>query len=115
MDMDKLTHYRSLVKTLMTELAEPMLRQMHDDVETATVFDDSSNQFLLVSVGWKNGHRIRATTLHVRFHSEKIWIEEDWTDEGFATILLEAGVPADDIVLGFHSPTRRRLTEFAVA
>ena len=113
--MDKLTHYRSLVKKLMTEYAEPMCRQAQDDVETATVFDDSSNQFMLVSVGWKNGHRIRATTIHVRLHSDKIWIEEDWTEEGFATVLLNAGVPADDIVLGFHSPTKRRLTEFAVA
>jgi hypothetical protein len=28
--------------------------------------------------------------------------------------LMALGVPAQDIVLGFHSPSKRRFTEFAV-
>ena len=42
-------------------------------------------------------------------------IEEDWTEEGIATDLLEAGVPHEDIVLAFHPPEKRPLTDFAVA
>jgi hypothetical protein len=45
----------------------------------------------------------------------KFWIEEDWTEEGVATELLEAGVPSSDIVLAFHEPAMRQHTEFAVA
>ncbi len=42
-------------------------------------------------------------------------IEEDWTEGGIATDLLEAGVPKEDIVLAFHPPKMRPYTEFAVA
>jgi hypothetical protein len=37
------------------------------------------------------------------------------TEEGLATDLLAAGVPNEHIVLGFHYPTMRPFTEFAVA
>jgi len=43
------------------------------------------------------------------------WIEQDWPEKGIATELLEAGISHDEIVLGFRNPTRRPLTEFAVA
>jgi hypothetical protein len=45
----------------------------------------------------------------------KIWIEEDMTEDGIATYFLEQGVPREDIVLAFHPPFIRPLTEFAVA
>ncbi|MBV7337555.1 XisI protein [Chloroflexi bacterium TSY] len=54
-------------------------------------------------------------TLYVRIRNGKFWIEEDWTEEGIATHLVEAGVPKSDIVLGFHAPNMRPHTEFAVA
>lgn len=43
------------------------------------------------------------------------WIEENWTEDGIATELLAAGVPKDEIVLGFHHPTMRQYSEFAGA
>ena len=36
-------------------------------------------------------------------------------EEGIATALLAAGVPKEDIVLAFHSPEKRKYTEFAIA
>jgi hypothetical protein len=32
----------------------------------------------------------------------KIWIQQDETEDGIASDLLEAGVPKEDIVLGFR-------------
>lgn len=43
-----------------------------------------------------------------------LWIQHDGTEIGIATQLLELGVPADDIVLGFQAPDIRPYTEFAV-
>jgi hypothetical protein len=51
----------------------------------------------------------------VRIKNEKIYIEEDWTEECIATELLREGVPKEDIVLAFHDPETRKFTEFAVA
>ncbi len=59
--------------------------------------------------------------VHIRIKNHKIWIEEDWTEEGIATDLLNAGVPQSDIVLAFHPLSDayggklRALTEFATA
>ena len=47
--------------------------------------------------------------------AERKIIEEDWTEEGITSYLLAAGVPKEDIVLGFHAPEVRPNTEFAVA
>jgi hypothetical protein len=43
------------------------------------------------------------------------WIEEDWTEAGIADILVRAGVPREDIVLGFQPPDLRQYTDFAAA
>jgi hypothetical protein len=51
----------------------------------------------------------------VRLKDGKFWIEQDLTKEGITTELLEEGVPKEDIVLAFHAPELRPLTEFATA
>ena len=84
-------------------------------METVCAFDDERDQYLLMSVGWAGNRRERGTTLYVRLRDGRIWVEEDWTEDGFANHLLQAGVPREDIVLGFHAPNLRKLTEFAVA
>ncbi len=58
---------------------------------------------------------MKAISVYVRIKNQKIYIEEDWTEEGIATELLREGVPKEDIVLAFHDPETRKLTEFAVA
>jgi hypothetical protein len=84
-------------------------------LETWLIADEPHDQFLLVTSGWSKGRRVRRIPLHVRLHAGKIWIEEDWTEEGIATALLRAGVSPDHIVLAFHPPDKRPLTEFATA
>jgi hypothetical protein len=68
-----------------------------------------------MSVDWVNQKRINNTHVHIRIKNDKIYIEEDWTEEGIANELLTEGVLKSDIVLAFHDPETRKLTEFAVA
>lgn len=68
------------------------------------------------SVGWADKRREFGVTVYLKIEDSKIWIEEDWTQQGVANNLLEASsVPAEDIVLGFQHPSKRPLTEFALA
>jgi hypothetical protein len=113
--MDKLTRYRDLIRSRLTELAELFNRRPSQGVQTHFIFDTERDHYLLVHVGWSSSGRVWDTTLYVRLHEGKVWIEEDWTEEGLATYLLRAGVPKEDIVLAFHPPDLRPLTEFAVA
>lgn len=113
--MDKLTNYRTLVKRLLTDWQALISRQPAPGVETVCVFDEERDHYLLLNLGWSQRRRVRGTTLYVRLHNGKFWIEEDWTEDGIATHLVKAGVPKEDIVLAFHPPEMRPLTEFAVA
>jgi len=68
---------------------------------------------MITNTGWHNGERVRDVFIHIRIRKDKIWIEEDGTEDGTATELLRLGVPREDIVLAFHPPQLRHLTEFA--
>ena len=113
--MDRITNYRELVKQQLTQVATYLTGSRSGDVETQCVFDDEHDQYLLLRTGWNAGRRIRGTTLHIRLRNDKISIEEDMTEEGIANAFLEAGVPREDIVLAFHPPQSRHLTDFAPA
>jgi len=113
--MDKTTQYRSLIKNLLTQHAQLVGNQCPPLMETILSLDEEHDQYLWLQMGWQKYHRVHGITLHLRLHNDKIWIEQDWTESGIATDLLKAGVPNEDIVLGFRHPERRPFTEFAVA
>ncbi len=113
--MDKTTQYRQLIKRLLTQYAEVVSRQLEPGMQTHLIFDDERDEYLWLQSGWSSQSRVYGTTLHVRLHNGKIWIEQDWTEDGIATDLLKAGVPKSDIVLAFHEPEIRSMTEFAIA
>lgn len=83
--------------------------------EVDCVFDERRDHYLLLKYGWPRGKHAHYTKLHVRLRGGKIWIEEDLTEDGLASELVAAGVPKDDIVLAFHAPEMRLLTDYAVA
>ncbi|USR93219.1 XisI protein [Phormidium yuhuli AB48] len=45
---------------------------------------------------------------------DKVWIHQDGLEDGIADELLNAGIPQDKIVLGFHHPDLRPYTGFAI-
>jgi hypothetical protein len=84
-------------------------------LETLCLFDDARDEYIIINLGWRERRRVQYITLLVRIRNEKIWIEEDGTEEGFANLLTTAGVPKDDIVLAFNPPELRHLSEYAAA
>lgn len=120
--MDKSKEYRCLVKQLLQEFADwvnaiPQIngKPRPENEELVCIFDEERDQYLVFDAIWGEYRCLRSVKIFVRLRNGKIWIEEDWTEEGFATDLLESGVPRDDIVLGFQPPEMRQYTEFAVA
>ncbi len=113
--MDKIENYRNLIKKILTEYNRLVTERYTNDAEMLLAFDEERDQYLWFQVGWKENKRVRGITVHARIKNSKIWIEEDWTEEGIANELLREGVPPSDIVLAFHHPEDRPLTDFAVA
>jgi hypothetical protein len=113
--MDRVERYREIIHRLLEEYRQLYANQPASGVETAVICDDTHGEYMLMRVGWRGDTRVRRPVFYLRLKQGKIWIEEDWTQEGVATELVAAGVPHDNIVLAFKPPELRSLTEFAVA
>lgn len=111
--MDKLEKYRILVKKILTEYHDWTSGSANLNDESCLVFDEERDHYLWLFIGWQGKTRVKNTQVHIRIKHDKIWIEEDWTEEGIATELVNLGVPKDDIILAFYPPEERKFTEFA--
>ena len=110
--MDKLSNYRTIIKDILREDAK--FKPGHGEIEPFLVFDDEQGSYQLMYIGWDRHRRVHSSIIHLRLRNDKIWIEYDGTQEGVASALLAAGIAKSEIVLAFHSPWKRRFTEFAV-
>jgi XisI protein len=52
--------------------------------------------------------------VHIDIIGNKVWLQYDGTTRPVADELVAAGIPREDIVLGFHPPEARQYTDFAV-
>jgi hypothetical protein len=78
------------------------------------IIDPERRHYQLVNVGWLNNRRIYGCILHIDIKADKVWIQHNGTERDVAADLVELGIPKSRIVLGFQSPFKRQLTEFAV-
>ena len=113
--MDKPKKNRQFIKRILTEYHKWVSSSANLDQESCLIFDEFHDQYMWLFMGWEGKKKIRNIQVHIRIKNEKIYIEEDWTEEGIANELLKEGVPKEDIVLAFYDPQTRKLTEFAVA
>ena len=111
--MDKLELYKQIAQKIVAEHAQYAAKR--EGIETLTLCDHSSGNYLLMRVGWHNLERTHSIIFHLHIRDEKIWIEQDGIEYGIAQDLIDAGVPKEDIVLAFYDPKTRQLTDFAVA
>ncbi|GAX37422.1 XisI protein [Nodularia sp. NIES-3585] len=111
--MDKLEKYRNYIENILKEYSQ--YKPSYGDVELQLVIDRENNHYQLMTVGWDSEKRIYGIMLHIDIKDGKIWIQHNGTERRIAQDLLDLGVPKQDIVLAFHSPTRRKYTDFAVS
>jgi hypothetical protein len=111
--MDQVEKYRAAIKKLICEYAQ--FKPSLGEVNVETVFDEDRDHYELIYEGWEGVKRIHGSVIHVDLRQGKVWIQFDGTEDGIAEELVEAGIPRDQIVLGFHSPEKRKHTQFAVA
>jgi hypothetical protein len=112
LEMDNLDKYRDKVKQLLTKYSQ--YKPSYGEVEVEKIFDTERDHYQIISVGWNNQNRIYGPIMHLDIKNEKIWIQENTTEVDIALELIEMGVPKHDIVIGFHTPKMRQLTDFAV-
>ncbi len=111
--MAKLEKYRQLVREILTEYSSH--KPSYGEVEVELILDPERDRYQLVHVGWSNRRRIYGSTIHIDIKDDKIWIQNDGTEEGIANLLVDRGVPSQDIVIAYHPPNLRKFTDFAVS
>lgn len=110
--MDKLESYRKIIIEILKKHGEN--RQYLGEVTTSIIVDRENDHYMLFVDGWDKYERIYGIVYHFDIRNDKIWLQQNCTDIDIVDELLEYGIPKSDIVIGFHSPTKRKYTEFAV-
>lgn len=111
--MDRTDEYRAIVKRILQEVAR--MTPSDEDIRTELVCDETLGHYQLGQVGWEGKRRVDDVFIHIDVRDGKVWLEHDGTDLVIAEDLVRAGIPKDHIVLGFHHPSRRPDTEYAIA
>jgi hypothetical protein len=109
--VDKLTRYREIIRKELGEYAE---WTKGDGVTAEVIEDPRHDHFELISHGWDRRRRVHHIVFHLDIIDGKIWVQHDATDRPIAEALADAGIPKDDIVLGFTPPEVRPHTGYAV-
>jgi hypothetical protein len=109
--VDKLVDYRQVVEKTLSNYLER--KYASADIQNQAVFDREKNRYLVVSSGWQGLKRVYSSLLHVDIIDGKLWIQCDNTEHGIAHDFLDAGVPREDIILGFKMARDRALIDFA--
>ncbi|MBW4623980.1 MAG: XisI protein [Brasilonema octagenarum HA4186-MV1] len=117
--MDTLTHYRNTVQETIKKYYNNSNSQPANTTETIIsdrlILDEERDQYLWLRCGWDGKRRMQHIILYLQIQNGKIWVEEDSTNLVIVDDLLAAGIPKTDIILGFHHPSKRAFTEFAIA
>jgi XisI protein len=105
-------NYREVVQTI---LKHHVNNRSNSQTEVQLIFDTERDRYQLLNIGWQDLNRVFGCIIYVEIKDGKIWIERDGTEIGVANELVEAGVPKQDIILGFKAPYKRKFTEFAAS
>lgn len=110
--MDSLVQYREIIQEKLKEYTE--IPYAYGDLQCRLIISEDRNNFLLITLGWEDDVQVHGCLVHIEVIGDKIWIHRDGLEDGIANELVKAGIPKNQIVLGFHPPNIRPHTEFAV-
>jgi hypothetical protein len=110
--MGQLDRSRAIVRRLIEEYAS--YKPASGDIRTEAVVDPEHDHYEVLQVGWDGRRRVHGSVLHIDIRDGKVWLEYNGTDARIGEELVAAGIPRQDIVLGFQPAERRPLTGFGV-
>ncbi|MEA5573113.1 XisI protein [Calothrix sp. UHCC 0171] len=111
--MEKVTRYRQIVQQILQPYGEQ--KPAYGNIEVEKIFDKEHDHYQIVHVGWEGQEWVHSCIIHIDIKDEKIWLQWNGTEDDIAANLVAAGVPKEDIVLGFQSPFMRQFTDYAVS
>ncbi|MBD2297255.1 MULTISPECIES: XisI protein [Nostocales] len=111
--MDRLETYQNIIRNILKSYLN--ISYANADIRNRAAFDSENDEYLIISEGWNDKQHLHSCLIHIEIINGKVWIQCDNTEDGIANELVQAGIPKEDIVLGFHEPDVRQYTGFAIA
>jgi XisI protein len=110
--MDRLTNYRQSICKLLNQYASAWQEK---EIETQLILDSERDHYLLLRVGWEGERRVNYAVLQFDIKDGKIWLQENTTDVEVDKELEEMGISKKEMVIGFHHPSMREYSDYAIA
>lgn len=111
--MDQLDRYRQIIRAVLKPYTD--ISYANVNAKNRSAFDQETDQYIILSEGWNQLQHLHGVLIHIEMIDGKVWIQMDGTEDGIAQELVQSGIPKEDIVLGFHEPSIRPHTGFAIA
>jgi hypothetical protein len=113
--MDRIELYRESIKTFLKNYADSISQHPEPGTEIEIVFDTENDRYLLLDVGWDKEKRVHHCIFHFDIKDGKIWLQENNTDIEVDEELSDLGISKKEIVIGFHYPSMREYSDYAVS
>ena len=113
--MERIAILRKAIIDVYEDYATYLRGSNYSTVDYQLIIDDKNQHYQLVAIGWENDKRIFYVIFQSDIIGDKIWIQEDNTEDGLAALLAEKGIAKKEVVLAYFPEYHRKYTEYAVA
>ena len=113
--MERIDILQKAIIAVYEEYAAYLRGSNYSSVDYQLIIDEKNKHYQLIAIGWENDNRIFYVIFQSDIIGDKIWIQEDNTEDGLAALLGEKGVSKNNVVLAYFPEYHRKYTEYAVA
>jgi hypothetical protein len=113
--MERIAILQKAIVDVYEEYATYLRGSNYSSVNYQLIIDEKNKHYQLIAIGWENDNRIFYIIFQSDIIDDKIWIQEDNTEDGLAALIGEKGVSKKEIVLAYFPEYHRKYTEYAVA
>jgi len=113
--MEKIKKYEAIIVDYLTTFAKKSKLANMPDIENKVLVDKEQHSYQLMRIGWQGTQFVFSVVFHFDIKDGKVWFQRNITERDVLDVLMEKGIPKEDIVLGFRAPKIRYYTGFAVA
>jgi XisI protein len=100
--MDRINEYRQIVQEFLADFAK-------EDGNAQLIFDLPHDRYLVMHNEWRDEYRIYGCAMQLDIIESQIWIQHNSTEIYIDRELIQRGVSPQDIILGFRSPSVRKI------
>lgn len=98
--MDRTVKYQNIIIAYLKCYAANKPANL-TDTDTQILIDRENNHYQLTYVGWQSGRFIFSVIFHFDIKDSRVWVQCNNTGRLIDRELVQAGVAAGDVVLGF--------------